>query len=99
MASVWFPQPLLQPPCLTGVGGWQVVLALQILDGAPFRPDMSKTMTVQRAHFQMHGDQFIPRKKPKKKKKKAGAALDKMLGWGGFDDVRKATDVRPAPIV
>eukprot|EP00884_Botryococcus_braunii_P010462 jgi/Botrbrau1/19417/Bobra.0338s0044.1 len=70
-----------------------VVLALQILDGAPFRPELSKPMTVQRAKFEMHGEQFVPKKRPNKKKKKAAVAAERMLGWDGFDDLKKPTEV------
>ena len=61
-------------------------LACKILDGAPFRDDISKPLSVQRAKFEMKGGEFVARKKPKKKPKKPGAKVDKMLGWGGFDD-------------
>ena len=42
----------------------------------------------------MRGTEFVPRKKPKKQKK--GAKAEKALGWGGFDDQAKATEVRTA---
>ena len=74
----------------------QVGLALQILDGSPFRPDMRQTMTVQRAKFEQKGEQFVAKAKPKKKKKPSAAAekkADRQLGWGGFDDMAKPTEV------
>jgi HIV Tat-specific factor 1 len=71
----------------------QVVLALQILDGAPFRTELTKPMTVQRAKFEMHGDQFVPKKRSNKKKKKGAVAAERMLGWDGFDDLKKPTEV------
>lgn len=70
----------------------QVELACKILDGAPLRDDPSKTMTVQPAKFEMHGEQYVPKKKPNKKKKKV-VKEEKMLGWGGFDDLLPPTKV------
>ena len=69
----------------------QVDLACRILDGAPFRDDISKTLAVQPAKFEMHGDQYVPKKKPKKNKKKVVNKVEKMLGWGGFDDIKNPT--------
>ena len=72
----------------------QVDLACKILDGAPFRDDPARTLTVQPAKFEMRGEQFVPKKKPNKKKpKKDAAKVDKALGWGGFDDQLNPTKV------
>ena len=73
----------------------QVDLACKILDGAPFRDDIAKPLSVQRAKFEMKGGEFVARKKPKKKPKKPGAKVDKMLGWGGFDDQLNPTKASP----
>ena len=72
----------------------QVDLACKILDGAPFRDDPARTLTVQPAKFEMRGEQFVPKKKPNKKKpKKDASKVDKALGWGGFDDQLNPTKV------
>ena len=42
----------------------------------------------------MRGAEYVPKKKPKKQKK--AAKVDKALGWGGFDDQVKPTEVRMA---
>ena len=73
----------------------QVDLACKILDGGPFRDDPSKVITVQPAKFEMHGDTYVPKKKKAKKKKKV-VKEDKVLGWGGFDDILPPTQVRDA---
>lgn len=70
----------------------QVDLACKILDGGPFRDDPDKTITVQPAKFEMHGDTYVPKKKKSKKKKKV-VQEDKALGWGGFDDLLPPTQV------
>ena len=70
----------------------QVDLACKILDGGPFRDDPDKVITVQPAKFEMHGDTYIPKKKKQKKKKKV-VKEDKVLGWGGFDDMLPPTQV------
>lgn len=72
-----------------------VLLALQILDGAHFRPGMAKAMTVTKAKFEQKGEQFLAKKAPNrsKKKKKGATAVDKALGWDGFDDRAKPTEV------
>ena len=51
---------------------------------------------VQPAKFEMHGDTYVPKKKKQKKKKKV-VQEDKVLGWGGFDDMLPPTQVRVAP--
>ena len=71
----------------------QVDLACKILDGGPFRDDPNKVITVQPAKFEMHGDTYVPKKKKAKKKKKV-VKEDKVLGWGGFDDLLPPTQVR-----
>ncbi|KAF4346860.1 hypothetical protein G4B88_015481 [Cannabis sativa] len=64
-----------------------VALALQILDGAPFRPG-GIPMTVTPAKFEQKGNTFISKKVDNKKKKKLKKVEDKMLGWGGRDDAK-----------
>ena len=71
----------------------QVDLACKILDGGPFRDDPDKVISVQPAKFEMHGDTYVPKKKKQKKKKKI-VKEDKVLGWGGFDDMLPPTQVR-----
>lgn len=73
----------------------QVVLALNILDGAPFREDPRQVIHVQRAEFEQKGSDYVPKKKPKSKKKAAGVLTkqEKELGWGGFDDKLAANKV------
>ena len=75
----------------------QVDLACKILDGAPFRDDPARAMTVQPARFEMRGEAFVPKKKPKKKPKKDAGKADKALGWGGFDDQLNPTKVGRRP--
>lgn len=76
----------------------QVELALNILDGAPFREDPKQVIHVQRAKFEQKGQDYVPKKKPKSKKKAAGvlSKQEKDLGWGGFDDKLAANKVNPA---
>lgn len=52
-------------------------------------------MTVQPAKFEMHGTEYVPKKKGNKKKSSKDKAklADKVLGWGGFDDKLKPTQV------
>ena len=50
----------------------------------------------QVAKFEMRGAEYVPKKKPKKQKKAVGAKAEKVLGWGGFDDQVKATEVQAA---
>ena len=73
----------------------QVDLALNILDGAPFREDPSQVIRVQRAKFEQKGSDYVPKKKGKSKKKAAGvlSKQEKELGWGGFDDKLAANKV------
>ena len=75
----------------------QVELALNILDGAPFREDPKQVIRVQRAKFEQKGHDYVPKKKPKSKKKVAGvlSKQEKELGWGGFDDKLAANKVKP----
>ncbi|XP_077244038.1 RNA binding (RRM/RBD/RNP motifs) family protein isoform X2 [Tasmannia lanceolata] len=63
-----------------------VALAIQILDGAPFRPGGKIPMSVSQAKFEQKGDRFIAKQADKKKKKKLKRVEDKILGWGGHDD-------------
>lgn len=73
----------------------QVDLACRILDGAQFRPGIGAAMTVQPAKFEMHGEEYKPRKKAanKRQKKAAAQAEERALGWGGFDDKLKPAEV------
>ncbi|KAG8380345.1 hypothetical protein BUALT_Bualt06G0005900 [Buddleja alternifolia] len=63
-----------------------VDLALQILDGTPFRPDGKIPMSVTKAKFEQKGDRFISKQVDNKKKRKLQKVEQKMLGWGGRDD-------------
>lgn len=65
-----------------------VVLAIQILDGAPFRPGGKVPMSVSQAKFEQKGDKFISKQVDGKKKKKLKKVEEKMLGWGGRDDAK-----------
>ena len=78
--------------------GAQVLLACKILDGAQFRPGVGAPMTVEPAKFEMHGDEYKPKKRAanKRQKKLAALAEEKALGWGGFDDKLKPTEVSAA---
>ena len=80
--------------------GLQVDLACRILDGAQFRPGQGQPMTVQPAKFEMHGEEYKPRKKGanKRQKKFAAQAEEKALGWGGFDDKFKPSEVSSVPM-
>lgn len=61
-----------------------VALAIQILDGAPFRPGGKTPMSVTPAKFEQKGERFISKQVDSKKKKKLKKVEDKMLGWGWF---------------
>ncbi|ESW15964.1 hypothetical protein PHAVU_007G117900 [Phaseolus vulgaris] len=65
-----------------------VALAIQILDGAPFRPGGKIPMSVSQAKFQQKGDRFVSKQVDNKKKKKLKRVEEKMLGWGGRDDAK-----------
>ncbi|KAL4524862.1 hypothetical protein Ndes2526B_g07047 [Nannochloris sp. 'desiccata'] len=72
-----------------------VDLAINLLDKAPFRYGL-KPMTVSIAKFEQKGDKYVEKATAaqKRKKKKALEAQEKRaLGWKGFDDVVKSTDV------
>ncbi|XP_051140120.1 splicing factor U2AF-associated protein 2 isoform X2 [Andrographis paniculata] len=73
-----------------------VPLAIQILDGTPFRPDCKVPMTVSKAKFEQKGDKFISKQVDKHKKKKLQKVEQKMLGWGGRDDAKVSI---PATVV
>ncbi|EEF49443.1 Splicing factor U2AF-associated protein, putative [Ricinus communis] len=73
-----------------------VDLALQILDGTPLRPGGAVPMSVSRAKFQQKGDRFIPKQADNKKKKKLKRVEERILGWGGRDDVKVSI---PATVV
>ncbi|PNY06988.1 hiv tat-specific factor 1-like protein [Trifolium pratense] len=68
-----------------------VALAIQLLDGALFRPG-DKTheipMSVSLAKFQQKGEKFVSKQvdKDNRKKKRSKKLEEKMLGWGGRDD-------------
>lgn len=49
-----------------------VDLAIQLLDGAPFRPTMAVNMTVSKARFEMKGEVYQPKAKPNKNNRKVG---------------------------
>ncbi|KAK7269053.1 hypothetical protein RIF29_21768 [Crotalaria pallida] len=63
-----------------------VALAIQLLDGAPFRPGGKTLMSVSQAKFEQKGDTFKAKQVDNKKKKKLKRVEEKMLGWGGRDD-------------
>lgn len=65
-----------------------VALAIQLLDGAPFRPGDKIPMSVSLAKFQQKGEKFVSKQveKDNRRKKKTKKLEDKMLGWGGRDD-------------
>ncbi|CAA7018183.1 unnamed protein product [Microthlaspi erraticum] len=65
-----------------------VDLAIQILDGAPFRPADKLLMSVSRAKFEQKGERFITKQTDNKKKKKLKKVEQKLLGWGGKDDAK-----------
>ncbi|KAL6516774.1 hypothetical protein OROHE_018062 [Orobanche hederae] len=65
-----------------------VLLALQILDGAPLRPDGKISMTVTKAKFEQKGNRFVSKQVDKNKKRKIQKVEQKMLGWGGRDDAK-----------
>ncbi|KAL3838510.1 hypothetical protein ACJIZ3_023101 [Penstemon smallii] len=73
-----------------------VDLALQILDGAPLRPDGKIPMSVTKARFEQKGEKFISKQVDKNKKKKLQKVEHKMLGWGGRDDSKLSI---PATVV
>ena len=56
---------------------------------------MSRRMSVQPAKFEMHGTEYVPKKKGKKNKnsKEKAKIAQKVLGWGGFDDSLKPVQV------
>lgn len=65
-----------------------VDLAIQILDGTPFRPGDKIAMSVSRAKFEQKGERFVAKKTDQRKKKKLQYLEKKMLGWGGRDDAK-----------
>lgn len=71
-----------------------VELAITLLDGTPFRYGLGN-MTVSIAQFEQKGDQYVPKDTVSKKKKKKVVETQerRALGWKGFDDSVKATDV------
>ncbi|KAM3703612.1 hypothetical protein ACJW31_04G110500 [Castanea mollissima] len=73
-----------------------VALAVQILDGAPLRPDGKVPMSVTQAKFEQKGDKFRAKQVDNKKKKKLKKAEERMLGWAGRDDAKVSI---PATVV
>ena len=72
----------------------QVDLAIKILDGSYFRAGEATPISVQKAKFELHGEfQAKKRGNVRKRKKTAQIVEDKALGWGGFDDKIKDTEV------
>ncbi|XP_019427745.1 PREDICTED: splicing factor U2AF-associated protein 2-like isoform X1 [Lupinus angustifolius] len=65
-----------------------VALAIQLLDGAPFRPGGKILMSVSMAKFEQKGDTFKAKQVDNKKKRKLKRVEEKMLGWGGRDDAK-----------
>ncbi|PPD95916.1 hypothetical protein GOBAR_DD07061 [Gossypium barbadense] len=65
-----------------------VALAVQILDGTPFRPDGKIPMSVSQAKFEQKGDKFIAKQVDSRKKKKLKKVEERMLSWGGRDDAK-----------
>ncbi|KAF1878514.1 hypothetical protein Lal_00047183 [Lupinus albus] len=65
-----------------------VALAVQLLDGAPFRPGGKILMSVSQAKFEQKGDTFKAKQVDNKKKRKLKRVEEKMLGWGGRDDAK-----------
>ncbi|GAV83085.1 RRM_1 domain-containing protein/DUF4339 domain-containing protein [Cephalotus follicularis] len=65
-----------------------VILAVQILDGAPLRPDGKIPMSVTQAKFEQKGNKFMAKQVDSRKKKKLKKVEDKILGWGGRDDAK-----------
>jgi HIV Tat-specific factor 1 len=65
-----------------------VALATQILDGSPLRPGDKIPLSVTPAKFEQKGDKFVAKQVDKKKKKKLQRVEQKMLGWGGRDDLK-----------
>ncbi|XP_039034147.1 HIV Tat-specific factor 1 homolog isoform X1 [Hibiscus syriacus] len=65
-----------------------VALAVQILDGTPFRPDGKIPMSVSQAKFEQKGDKFITKQVDSRKKKKLKKAEERMLSWGGRDNAK-----------
>ncbi|KAL5850926.1 hypothetical protein ACOSQ4_008939 [Xanthoceras sorbifolium] len=65
-----------------------VDLAIQILDGAPFRPGGKTPMSVSLAKFEQKGERFVTKQVDNKKKKKLKKVEERMLGWGGRDDAK-----------
>ncbi|KAK4849907.1 hypothetical protein QYF36_001984 [Acer negundo] len=73
-----------------------VALALQILDGATFRPGGNTPMSVTLAKFEQKGERFLAKQVDNKKKKKLKRVEDRMLSWGGRDDSKL---IIPATVV
>ncbi|WJX19144.1 hypothetical protein P8452_08864 [Trifolium repens] len=68
-----------------------VALAIQLLDGALFRPGDNNhkiPMSVSLAQFQQKGEKFVSKQvdKDNRKKKRSKKLEERMLGWGGRDD-------------
>ncbi|XP_039057154.1 splicing factor U2AF-associated protein 2-like [Hibiscus syriacus] len=70
-----------------------VALAVQILDGTPFRPDGKIPMSVSQAKFEQKGDKFVTKQVDSRKKKKLKKVEERMLSWGGRDDAKVTVPV------
>ena len=76
----------------------QVAVACKLADDDYFRPGMSRKMKVQPVKFEMHGEEYVPKKKGNRNKnsKEKAKVAEKVLGWAGFDDTLKPAQVTPA---
>ena len=69
-------------------------MACKLADDDYFRPGLTRKMSVQPAKFEMHGEEYVPKKKARNKNSKEKAKVaDKLLGWAGFDDTLKPSQV------
>lgn len=74
-----------------------VELALQLLDEAPYRPEVSVTdykVSVTRAKFQQHGDEYKKKVVSNAKRKVAKLAALQAIGWDEDDDNGRITGGR-----
>jgi hypothetical protein len=80
-----------------------VNIAVKVMHGRQFWPNRGAAMSVQEAQFEMKGE-YTARvgngsgnkggARNEVKKKGASHQKEKLLGWTGFDDVQKASEVR-----
>lgn len=79
---------------ITFLQGPSVKLAMTVMDGRQLRPGEGPPMVVQEAQFEQKGS-FVAKKRGKKtSKKKVLEQQERLLNWDGFDDQRKASEVR-----